>query len=145
MASARIGIGISAVYALAILASPSTAQTSGTTSRSIPDAAITKAEALVARMTLDEKLPQLLNVAPAIPRLGIPRYNWWTESLHGALGTLPTTNFPEPIGLGATFDTPLVTHVAGAISAEDRGMHTLGRARDRTGRLGTGLDPWQPN
>src|SRR3546814_20803209 len=73
MASARIGIGISAVYALAILASPSTAQTSGTTSRSIPDAAITKAEALVARMTLDEKLPQLLNVAPAIPRLGIPR------------------------------------------------------------------------
>src|SRR3546814_19631277 len=84
MASARIGIGISAVYALAILASPSTAQTSGTTSRSIPDAAITKAEALVARMTLDEKLPPLLNVAPAIPRLGIPRYNWWTESLHGA-------------------------------------------------------------
>src|SRR3546814_11608862 len=112
MASARIGIGIAAVYALAILASPSTAQTSGTTSRSIPDAAITKAEALVALMTLDEKLPQLLNVAPAIPRLGIPRYNWWTESLHVALGPPPTTNFTVPLGLCSTFDTSLGKHFA---------------------------------
>src|SRR3546814_18308663 len=96
-------------------------------------------------MTLDEKLPQLLNVAPAIPRLGIPRYNWWTESLHGALGTLPTTNFPEPIGLGATFDTPLVKHVAGAISAEVRGLHPLARATGRYGRIGTGLDTWSPH
>src|SRR3546814_10175358 len=52
-----------------------------------------------------------------------------SESLHGALGTLPTTNFPEPIGLGATFDTPLVKHVAGAISAEVRGQ--IGRASCR--------------
>src|SRR3546814_18544584 len=103
---------MTALNAFTNLASQTTAQTTDTPSRSIPDATITKAEALVARMTLDEKLPQLLNVAPAIPRLGIPRYNWWTESLHGALGTLPTTNFPEPIGLGATFDTPLVKHVA---------------------------------
>ena len=66
------------------------------------------ATALVARMTLEEKLPQLLNTAPAIPRLDVPAYNWWTESLHGALGTLPTTNFPEPIGLAASFDEDLV-------------------------------------
>ena len=45
-----------------------------------------EAAALVAQLTLDEKLDQLLNVAPAIPRLGMPAYNWWTESLHGALG-----------------------------------------------------------
>src|SRR5512132_4112121 len=61
-----------------------------------------RAAALVAKLTIDEKVHQLLNVAPAIPRLGIPAYNWWTESLHGAIGPVPTTNFPEPIGLAAS-------------------------------------------
>ncbi|AOH84155.1 glycoside hydrolase family 3 [Sphingomonas panacis] len=103
------------------------------------------AAAMVARMTLDEKVGQLLNVAPAIPRLGVPAYNWWTESLHGAIGTLPTTNFPEPIGLAATFDTPLVHEVAGTISTEVRALHTLGRQTGRLGRIGTGLDTWSPN
>ncbi|MCH7863545.1 MAG: glycoside hydrolase family 3 protein, partial [Proteobacteria bacterium] len=56
------------------------------------------ATTLVGKMTIDEKLYQLLNTAPAIPRLGVPAYNWWTESLHGALGPVPTTNFPEPVG-----------------------------------------------
>ncbi|MXP28213.1 glycoside hydrolase family 3 protein [Porphyrobacter algicida] len=100
---------------------------------------------LVAKMTLDEKLKQLLNTAPAIPRLGIPAYNWWTESLHGALGTVPTTNFPEPIGLGASFDAPLVKSVAGDISIELRGLHALARKTGRMGRIGTGLDTWSPN
>jgi beta-glucosidase len=100
---------------------------------------------LVARMTVDEKLDQLLNTAPAIPRLDIPAYNWWTESLHGALGTLPTTNFPEPIGLAATFDAPLVHDVAGTISVELRGLHELSRRTGRMGRIGTGLDTWSPN
>jgi beta-glucosidase len=103
------------------------------------------ATAVVARMTTEEKLPQLLNVAPAIPRLGIPAYNWWTESLHGALGPVPTTNFPEPIGLAASFDAPLVHDVAGAISTEVRALHTLGRQTGRLGRIGTGLDTWSPN
>ena len=100
---------------------------------------------LVARMTTDEKLGQLLNTAPAIPRLGIPAYNWWTESLHGALGTVPTTNFPEPIGLAASFDAPLVKDVAAGISAEVRGLHALARQTGRMGRIGTGLDTWSPN
>ncbi|MEO9130404.1 MAG: glycoside hydrolase family 3 C-terminal domain-containing protein [Sphingomonas sp.] len=100
---------------------------------------------LVARMSLNEKLDQLLNTAPAIPRLDIPAYNWWTESLHGALGTLPTTNFPEPIGLAATFDAPLVHDVAGSISEEVRGLHALSRETGRLGRIGTGLDTWSPN
>jgi beta-glucosidase len=138
----RIWTGISTVIVLAALASPLSAQTAQAAS---PDAATAKAEALVTRMTLDEKLPQLLNVAPAIPRLGVPRYNWWTESLHGALGTLPTTNFPEPIGLGASFDAPLVKRVAAAISTEVRGLHTLARQTGRLGRIGTGLDTWSPN
>jgi len=103
------------------------------------------AAAMVARMTIDEKVDQLVNVAPAIPRLGVPAYNWWTESLHGAIGTLPTTNFPEPIGLAATFDAPLVHEVAGTISTEVRALHTLGRQTGRLGRIGTGLDTWSPN
>ncbi len=109
------------------------------------DPATRLARAVVAKMTLDEKLPQLLNVAPAIPRLNVPAYNWWTESLHGALGPLATTNFPEPIGLAATFDAPLVHDVAGAISAEVRGLHTLARQTGRVGHIGTGLDTWSPN
>lgn len=100
---------------------------------------------LVSQMTPDEKVEQLLNTAPAIPRLGIPAYNWWTESLHGALGALPTTNFPEPIGLAATFDPALVHDVAGAIGSEVRGLHTLARVTGRMGRIGTGLDTWSPN
>jgi beta-glucosidase len=100
---------------------------------------------LVSRMTPDEKVEQLLNTTPAIPRLGVPAYNWWTESLHGALGALPTTNFPEPIGLAATFDPALVHDVAGAIGSEVRGLHTLSRSTGRMGRIGTGLDTWSPN
>ncbi|WP_242123621.1 glycoside hydrolase family 3 C-terminal domain-containing protein [Sphingobium sp. Sx8-8] len=104
-----------------------------------------KARAIVDQLTLDEKVAQLLNVAPAIPRLGIPAYNWWTESLHGAIGAVPTTNFPEPIGLAATFDAPLVKQVAATISTEVRALHTLGRQTGHLGSIGTGLDTWSPN
>jgi beta-glucosidase len=104
-----------------------------------------RARSLVGQMTLDEKIGQLLNVAPAIPHLGLPAYNWWTESLHGALGPLPTTNFPEPIGLAASFNAPLLQQVAGVISVEVRALHTLGRETGQLGRIGTGLDTWSPN
>jgi beta-glucosidase len=104
-----------------------------------------KAKALVEQLTLDEKVEQLLNTAPAIPRLKIPAYNWWTESLHGALGPVPTTNFPEPIGLAASFDESLVQEVAAAISVEVRALHALGRKTGKLGRIGTGLDTWSPN
>jgi beta-glucosidase len=104
-----------------------------------------RARSLVTQMTMDEKIDQLLNVAPAIPRLAIPAYNWWTESLHGALGPLPTTNFPEPIGLAASFDASLVKQVASAISVEVRALHTLGRQTGHLGRIGTGLNTWSPN
>jgi len=103
------------------------------------------AAAIVAKLTVEEKIAQLVNTAPAIPRLDIPAYNWWTESLHGAIGTMPTTNFPEPIGLAATFDAPLVHDVAGTISTEVRALHTLGRQTGKLGKIGTGLDTWSPN
>src|SRR5579859_1560845 len=109
----------------------------GVSSLAAADEAQDKAAALVARMTLDEKLGQLVNVAPAIPRLDVPAYNWWTESLHGAIGAVPTTNFPEPIGLAASFDAPMLHKVAGVISTEVRALHTLGRETGHLGRIGT--------
>ena len=111
----------------------------------VREAADAKAMALVRQMTLDEKIGQLVNVAPAIPRLDIPAYNWWTESLHGAIGAVPTTNFPEPVGLAATFDAPLIHDVASTVSVEVRALHTLGRQTGHLGHIGTGLDTWSPN
>ena len=124
-----------AVASTLVLSSPVLAQNS-----TVRDQADTKAAALVQQMTLDEKVGQLVNVAPAIPRLQIPAYNWWTESLHGALGAVRTTNFPEPIGLAASFDAPLVHDVAADISVEVRALHTLGRETGHLGHIGTGLD-----
>jgi beta-glucosidase len=114
-----------------------------------PDATVAAADraatALVAKLTVAEKIDQLLNAAPAIPRLNIPAYNWWTESLHGALGPVPTTNFPEPIGLAASFDAPLLHEVAGAIGTEVRALHTMGRATGHIGTMGSALNTWSPN
>src|SRR5512146_2148728 len=61
-----------------------------------------RAAALVKEMTLDEKVSQLVNQARAIPRLGVPAYDWWSEALHGVVNDGITT-FPEPVGLAATF------------------------------------------
>ena len=114
-----------------------------------PDATVAAADraatALVAKLTVAEKIDQLLNAAPAIPRLNVPAYNWWTESLHGALGPVPTTNFPEPIGLAASFDAPLLHEVAGAIGTEVRALHTMGRATGHIGTMGSALNTWSPN
>ncbi|WCM29760.1 glycoside hydrolase family 3 C-terminal domain-containing protein [Sphingomonas sp. QA11] len=127
---------------IALSATPATAQSGVSDAKATADR---MAAQIVTKLTLDEKLDQLVNVAPAISRLDVPDYNWWTESLHGALGSVPTTNFPEPIGLAATFDAPLVKDVAGVISTEVRGLHTLARQTGKTGRIGTGLDTWSPN
>ncbi|BBD99895.1 glycoside hydrolase family 3 [Sphingobium amiense] len=121
------------------------AQASASPAGDVWSQADAKARSIVSQLTLDEKVEQLLNTAPAIQRLNIPAYNWWTESLHGAIGAVPTTNFPEPIGLAATFDAPLVKQVATVISTEVQALHTLGRRTGHLGRIGTGLDTWSPN
>jgi len=105
----------------------------------------TRARQIVSQLTLDEKVEQLLNGAPAIPRLGIPAYNWWTESLHGAFGPGATTNFPEPVGLAASFDDRLVGEVAASIGAEVQAVHALGRGKPDPNRIGGALDTWSPN
>jgi beta-glucosidase len=104
-----------------------------------------RAKELVARMTLEEKASQLINSSPAIPRLGIPDYQWWTESLHG-LGFVPAaTNFPEPIGLAAAFDAPLLKQIATAISIEGiEAGNSMVAAGDAL-QLGSGRSFWSPN
>jgi beta-glucosidase len=129
------------MIALAVaLAAPANATDAHPGTTSEPTSAEELATNLVEQLTTEEKLDQLLNTAPAIPRLQVPAYNWWTESLHGAIGTLPTTNFAEPIGLAATFDEALVQRTARAISSEVRGLHALARQTGRLGRIGTGLN-----
>ena len=73
---------------------------------------------LVTRMTLQEKADQLLYTAPAIPRLGIPAYNWWNEALHGVARSGYATVFPQSITIANSWDESLIFNVANAISDE---------------------------
>jgi beta-glucosidase len=102
-----------------------------------------RAADLVHRMTLREKVSQLVNGARAIPRLGVPAYNWWSEALHG-VAVNGTTEFPEPIGLGATFDVAGIHAMAHDIGIEGRVVHEEAvRAGGST--IFHGLDFWAPN
>src|ERR1035441_2530164 len=102
-----------------------------------------RAADLVHRMTLDEKASQLVNQARAIPRLNVPAYDWWSESLHG-VAVNGTTEFPEPIGLGATFDPATIHQMAIAISTEGRIKHVQA-VRAGHSNIFEGIDFWAPN
>jgi beta-glucosidase len=99
---------------------------------------------LVARMTLPEKVSQMVHAAPAIERLGIPPYNWWNECLHGVGRAGIATVFPQAIGLAATWNTDLMHHVAVAISDEARAKHHDALRRD-VHDIYYGLTFWSPN
>jgi len=99
---------------------------------------------LVSRMTLDEKASQMVNQARAIPRLQIPAYDWWSEALHGVANAGTATVFPEPIGLAATFDAPLIHEMAVVISTEARAKHNQAVRAGRRDIM-EGLDFWSPN
>jgi beta-glucosidase len=96
-------------------------------------------------MTLEEKASQMVNHASAIPRLGIPAYNWWNEALHGVVSS-GITEFPEPIGLAATFDPSAIQDMAHDIGIEGRIKYAevIKRTGGSTGML-QGLDYWAPN
>lgn len=103
-----------------------------------------RAKDLVSRMTLEEKVTQMLHGAPAIPRLGIPAYNWWNEALHGVARAGVATVFPQAIGIAATFDEDLVFEIADVISTEGRAKyHENIRKGDRD--IYKGLTFWSPN
>src|SRR5580693_6665077 len=99
---------------------------------------------LLSRMTLPEKISQLMNDSAAIPRLNIPAYNWWNECLHGVARAGRATVFPETIGLAATWDRDLIFRVATAISDEARAKNNefvrLGKRN-----IYQGLTFWTPN
>jgi beta-glucosidase len=103
-----------------------------------------RAADLVSRMTLEEKSAQMQNAAPAIPRLGIPAYEWWNEGLHGVARAGQATVFPQAIGMAATWDTDLMHRIADAISTEARAKYNEAIRNDNHGRY-YGLTFWSPN
>lgn len=99
---------------------------------------------LAARLTLQEKVDQLMFHAPALPQFGIPEYNWWNECLHGVARNGRATVFPQAIGLAATWDVDLIQRVSHAIGIEGRAKYNICSAHDRRG-IYQGLTFWTPN
>ncbi len=99
---------------------------------------------LISKLTLEEKVGQMMYNSPAITRLNIPEYNWWNEALHGVARSGVATVFPQAIGLGATFDDALALKVATAISDEARAMYNAAVAKNYRLRY-EGLTFWTPN
>jgi beta-glucosidase len=99
---------------------------------------------LISRMTFEEKASQVVNQARAIPRLQVPAYDWWSEALHGVANAGTATVFPEPIGLAATFDSPLIHDMAIVIGTEARAKHNQAVRAGRRDIM-EGLDFWSPN
>ncbi len=99
---------------------------------------------LVARLTLPEKVNQLVHDNNAVERLGVPAYNWWNEACHGVGRNGRATIFPQVIGLAATWDRALVQRVAGVIADEARAKHHAALAAGRRGQY-QGLTFWTPN
>lgn len=105
---------------------------------------LSRAKAMVAQMTRTEKVQQMLYNAPAIPRLGIPAYNWWNEALHGVARAGQATVFPQAIAMAASFDDELLHNVADAISDEGRAKYNEYKQQGRTD-IYQGLTFWSPN
>ena len=128
------------------LAGPGLAQGGGTPAyRDTSLSAEARAADLVSRMTLEEKAAQLINDAPAIPRLGVREYNWWNEGLHGVAAAGEATVFPQAIGLAATWNAPLIGEMAEMIGVEFRANHVANRHRFGGSDWFEGLTVWSPN
>ncbi|MCB0649365.1 MAG: glycoside hydrolase family 3 C-terminal domain-containing protein [Saprospiraceae bacterium] len=101
---------------------------------------------LISRLTLEEKVYQMLNTAPAIERLGIPAYNWWSEVLHGVARTpYRTTVFPQAIAMAATWDTSSMAKMAHYSAIEGRIVFNKGLEQKINGQRYMGLTYWTPN
>ena len=103
-----------------------------------------RAAELVSKMTLKEKISQMLSWAPAIERLGIPAYNWWSEGIHGVGRAGTATVFPQAIGMAAAFDPDMMHKVGETVGVEARGKYNMCRSyADRD--IYKGLTVWAPN
>jgi beta-glucosidase len=103
-----------------------------------------RVEDLVSRLTLEEKVRQMQHTAPAIPRLGIPSYDWWSEALHGIARSGYATVFPQAIGMAATWDAPLVHREAEVVATETRAKYNRAQ-REGNHSIYYGLTLWSPN
>src|SRR5207342_1995986 len=103
--------------------------------------AAARAADLVRRLTVEEKVAQLMTEAPAIPRLGVPAYDWWSEALHGVARAGRATVFPQAVALAATFDDSLIHQVADIISTEARAKFNAAIKNNNRGQY-LGLTFW---
>jgi beta-glucosidase len=99
---------------------------------------------LISRMTLEEKISEMRDGAAAIPRLAVPAYFWWSEAAHGVAAAGYATNFPQVIGLAATWDTPLIHRIGEVVSTEGRAKYHQ-TVRDNQPERFYGLTFWAPN
>lgn len=105
-----------------------------------------RAKDLVSRLTLEEKVAQMMNTAPAIDRLGIPAYDWWNETLHGVARTpYKVTVYPQAIALSATFDVPALYQTARYSAIEGRAIFNKAKETGNEGKRYQGLTYWTPN
>ena len=104
-----------------------------------------RAKDLISRLTLNEKAALMCDVSEAIPRLGIKKFNWWSEALHGLANNDSVTVFPEPIGMAASFDDALVYKIFDATSDETRAKYNELIKRGSENRRFLSLSVWAPN
>jgi beta-glucosidase len=104
-----------------------------------------RAKDLITRLTLEEKALLMQDQSPAIQRLGIKKFNWWSEALHGLANNNDVTVFPEPIGMAASFNDTLVYKIFNAVSDETRAKYNEAKARGEENRRFLSLSVWTPN
>jgi len=100
---------------------------------------------LISRMTLEEKASMMKNTTPGVPRLHIPKYDWWSEALHGVANAGRATSFPQAIGLAAMWDESLQREIAGVIGVEARAKFNGYAGTPVAGTTFHGLTFWSPN
>lgn len=139
-------LGLSLTTAVAVLLATAVCHAEPQTAKFLnPDLPINeRVDDLVGRMTLEEKVLQMLDIAPAIKRLGVPEYNWWNEALHGVARSGLATSFPQAIGMAATWDEDLMLRTATVISDEARAKHHEYARKGKRLRY-QGLTIWSPN
>ena len=104
-----------------------------------------RAKDLITRLTLDEKATLMCDVSEAIPRLGIKKFNWWSEALHGLANNDSVTVFPQPVGMAASFDDELVYRIFSAVSDETRAKYNQAMQRGQENKRFLSLSVWTPN
>lgn len=147
MSFARIRVLLSTVLCVGFAVIGAYAQQQSTTQPAYKNPSLPineRVKDLIGRMTLEEKVGQMQDHSPAIPRLDVPKYDWWNEGLHGVAFAGYATNFPQVIGMAATWDTDLVHTMAQTISTEARAKYDEAM-RNNQHEMFFGLTFWAPN